>query len=230
MNDNKLLLKKQCNALKQRSMIDDVLNTLTPKEQHVIQLRFGLIDNTFPTLENIGKQFNLSRERIRQIQNKALRKLKHYSRSKKLKDNFNLEELNYLSEGYDKLLKSIIRRKSMLKTEKAGNDKPIKHRRVTSENIEISTYLGIAINNIDSTKCKKCNGMGWYLKMTLGNYFKRQECVCKEQKIVEKALSSDEICNDCRFWNDPIHPKHCRIGAKPNGVGYCNIKKMEEKK
>ena len=186
MNDNKLLLKKQCNALKQRSMIDDVLNTLTPKEQHVIQLRFGLIDNTSPTLENIGKQFNLSRERIRQIQNKALRKLKHHSRSKKLKDNFNLEELNYLSEGYDKLLKSIIRRKTMIKTEKNSNDKTISHRVSTSGDNEISTYLGIAIDKIESTKCKKCNGMGWYLKITLGDYFKRQECDCKEQEIKEE--------------------------------------------
>ena len=79
-------------------------------------------------------------------------------------------------------------------------------------------------------KCKKCNGMGWYLKITLGDYFKRQECDCEKKEVVEKNLSPDEVCNGCRFWNDPIHPKHCRIGAKPNEMGHCNIKRIEEEK
>jgi hypothetical protein len=164
MNENKLLLKNQCTALNQKSIIDDVLNTLTPMERNVIQLRFGLTDNFFPTLKEIGKHFNLTRERIRQIQNKALRKLKHYSRSKKLKETFNLEEPNYLSEGYDRLLRSIIKKKTMVKIDKTYNVKPnlshrllpLKHRITASGNLEISTYLGIAFNNAASKKDKKC--------------------------------------------------------------------------
>ena len=69
----------------------------------------------------------------------------------------------------------------MIKTEKDSNDKTISHRVSVSGDNEISTYLGIAIDKIESTKCKKCNGMGWYLKITLGNYFKRQECDCEKK-------------------------------------------------
>jgi RNA polymerase primary sigma factor len=64
----------------------DVLNTLTPREQKVLKLRFGLEDGRARTLEEVGKEFNVTRERIRQIEAKALRKLRHPSRSKKLKD------------------------------------------------------------------------------------------------------------------------------------------------
>ena len=66
--------------------IKEVLETLQPREQEVLELRFGLIDGTCHTLEDVGKRFNVTRERIRQIEAKALRKLRHPSRAKKLKD------------------------------------------------------------------------------------------------------------------------------------------------
>ena len=66
--------------------INEVLSTLQPREQQVLELRFGLIDGTCYTLEEVGKRFNVTRERIRQIEAKALRKLRHPSRSRKLKD------------------------------------------------------------------------------------------------------------------------------------------------
>ena len=64
----------------------EVLDTLTEREQKVLRLRFGLDDGRPRTLEEVGRQFNVTRERIRQIEAKALRKLRHPSRSKKLKD------------------------------------------------------------------------------------------------------------------------------------------------
>ena len=66
--------------------IKSVLSTLQPREQQVLELRFGLLDGTSYTLEEVGKRFNVTRERIRQIEAKALRKLRHPSRAKKLKD------------------------------------------------------------------------------------------------------------------------------------------------
>ena len=69
-----------------QSQIDEVLKTLTEREQKVLKLRFGLEDGRSRTLEEVGKEFNVTRERIRQIEAKALRKLRHPSRSKKLKD------------------------------------------------------------------------------------------------------------------------------------------------
>ena len=69
-----------------REVIEKELHTLTPREEHVIKLRFGLYDGRTRTLEEVGKEFNVTRERIRQIEAKALRKLRHPSRSKKLKD------------------------------------------------------------------------------------------------------------------------------------------------
>ena len=66
--------------------LKDVLDTLTPREQQVLRLRFGLDDNRTRTLEEVGQHFQVTRERIRQIEYKALRKLRHPSRSKKLKD------------------------------------------------------------------------------------------------------------------------------------------------
>lgn len=74
---SKQLLKEQ---------IEGVLSTLTPREQRVLQLRFGLEDGRSRTLEEVGKEFKVTRERIRQIEAKALRKLRHPSRSRKLKD------------------------------------------------------------------------------------------------------------------------------------------------
>ena len=64
----------------------DVLGTLTPREEKVLKLRFGLDDGRARTLEEVGREFNVTRERIRQIEAKALRKLRHPSRSKKLRD------------------------------------------------------------------------------------------------------------------------------------------------
>jgi len=69
-----------------KEQIDDVLFTLTPREQRVLRLRFGLEDGRSRTLEEVGKEFKVTRERIRQIEAKALRKLRHPSRSRKLKD------------------------------------------------------------------------------------------------------------------------------------------------
>lgn len=67
-------------------MLDDVLDTLTEREKRVLELRFGIEDGRPRTLEEVGKEFGVTRERIRQIEAKALRKLRHPSRSKKLKD------------------------------------------------------------------------------------------------------------------------------------------------
>ena len=64
----------------------EVLDTLTVREKEVLELRFGLFDGSSHTLEEVGKQFKVTRERIRQIEAKALRKLRHPSRAKKLKD------------------------------------------------------------------------------------------------------------------------------------------------
>ena len=69
-----------------KEQLTDVLDTLTPREEKVLRLRFGLDDGRARTLEEVGKEFNVTRERIRQIEAKALRKLRHPSRSKKLKD------------------------------------------------------------------------------------------------------------------------------------------------
>ncbi|MCI6649003.1 MAG: RNA polymerase sigma factor RpoD [Lachnospiraceae bacterium] len=69
-----------------KEQLNDVLDTLTPREKKVLILRFGLEDGRGRTLEEVGKEFNVTRERIRQIEAKALRKLRHPSRSKKLKD------------------------------------------------------------------------------------------------------------------------------------------------
>ena len=66
--------------------INLILSTLTDREEKVIRLRFGLEDGRSRTLEEVGKEFNVTRERIRQIEAKALRKLRHPSRSKRLKD------------------------------------------------------------------------------------------------------------------------------------------------
>src|SRR5487761_955097 len=69
-----------------RTEVENILDTLTPRERRVLQLRFGLIDGHQRTLEEVGKRFGVTRERIRQIEAKALRKLRHPSRSKKLRD------------------------------------------------------------------------------------------------------------------------------------------------
>ena len=69
-----------------KEQLVDVLGTLTPREEKVLRLRFGLDNGRARTLEEVGKEFNVTRERIRQIEAKALRKLRHTSRSKKLKD------------------------------------------------------------------------------------------------------------------------------------------------
>ena len=72
-----------------KEQLVEVLSTLTPREEKVLRLRFGIEDGRTRTLEEVGKEFNVTRERIRQIEAKALRKLRHPSRSKKLKDYLN---------------------------------------------------------------------------------------------------------------------------------------------
>lgn len=74
-----------------RTHLEEVMETLTPREARVIKLRFGLIDGRMRTLEEVGQEFQVTRERIRQIEAKAIRKLKHPSRSKRLKDFMNTE-------------------------------------------------------------------------------------------------------------------------------------------
>ena len=69
-----------------REQIGDVLDTLSIRERRVLQLRFGLEDGRSRTLEEVGREFSVTRERIRQIEAKALRKLRHPTRSRKLKD------------------------------------------------------------------------------------------------------------------------------------------------
>ena len=66
--------------------MEEVLGTLTDREEKVLRLRFGLNDGRQRTLEEVGREFHVTRERIRQIEAKALRKLKHPTRSKKLRD------------------------------------------------------------------------------------------------------------------------------------------------
>ena len=66
--------------------LKNTLATLTPREEKVLRLRYGLDDGKARTLEEVGKAFNVTRERIRQIESKALRKLRHPTRSKRLKD------------------------------------------------------------------------------------------------------------------------------------------------
>ena len=72
-----------------REQLEEVLDTLAPREKKVLELRFGIVDGRTRTLEEVGKEFNVTRKRIRQIEAKALRKLRHPSRSKKLRDFLN---------------------------------------------------------------------------------------------------------------------------------------------
>ena len=72
-----------------REQLEEVLDTLAPREKKVLELRFGIVDGRTRTLEEVGKEFNVTRERSRQIEAKALRKLRHPSRSKKLRDFLN---------------------------------------------------------------------------------------------------------------------------------------------
>ena len=69
-----------------KEQLMDVLSTLTPREEKVLKLRFGIEDGRTRTLEEVGKEFNVTRERVRQIEAKALRKLRHPSRAKLLRD------------------------------------------------------------------------------------------------------------------------------------------------
>ena len=69
-----------------KEQLDEGLDTLTEREQKVLRLRFGMNDGRARTLEEVGKEFDVTRERIRQIEAKALRKLRHPSRSRKLRD------------------------------------------------------------------------------------------------------------------------------------------------
>jgi RNA polymerase primary sigma factor len=69
-----------------KEQLNEVLSTLTPREADVLRMRYGLDNEPPKTLEDVGKAFNVTRERIRQIEAKALRKLRHPSRSKKVRD------------------------------------------------------------------------------------------------------------------------------------------------
>ena len=80
---------RQMGVKMSKEQLMGVLKTLTPREEMVLKLRFGLEDGRNRTLEEVGKEFNVTRERIRQIEAKALRKLRHPSRSKRLKDFLN---------------------------------------------------------------------------------------------------------------------------------------------
>ena len=75
-----------------KEQLDEVLDTLTEREQKVLRLRFGMNDGRARTLEEVGKEFDVTRERIRQIEAKALRKLRHPSRSRKFKRLFRLRK------------------------------------------------------------------------------------------------------------------------------------------
>ena len=87
IEDNNVLTPAEAAALVlMREQLAEVIGTLTDREQKVLKLRFGLEDGKARTLEEVGKEFNVTRERIRQIEAKALRKLRHPSRSKKLRD------------------------------------------------------------------------------------------------------------------------------------------------
>jgi RNA polymerase sigma factor (sigma-70 family) len=81
------------NAQFLREQVEDVLSSLTSRERRVLQLRFGLEDGRSRTLEEVGREFGVTRERIRQIEAKALRKLRHPSRSRKLKDNLDIDDV-----------------------------------------------------------------------------------------------------------------------------------------
>ena len=82
-----------------REQLVEVLGTLTEREQKVLRLRFGLDDGRARTLEEVGKEFNVTRERIRQIEAKALRKLRHPSRSRKLKDYLDYDENSIIGKN-----------------------------------------------------------------------------------------------------------------------------------
>ena len=85
-DDNAISPQESATQVMLKEQLLDVLNTLTPREQKVIMLRYGIEDGHSRTLEDVGKEFNVTRERIRQIEAKALKKLRQPSRSKKLKD------------------------------------------------------------------------------------------------------------------------------------------------
>ena len=82
-----------------RESLENVLSTLTPREEKILRLRFGFDDGIERTLEDVGKMFNVTRERIRQIENKALRKLRHPSRTKHICDFYSLETKKTSSEN-----------------------------------------------------------------------------------------------------------------------------------
>ena len=84
--DQGLLPDEQATRQLLKAHLDEVLDTLSPREKRVLQLRFGLDDGKQRTLEEVGKEFGVTRERIRQIEAKAIRKLKHPTRAKKLRD------------------------------------------------------------------------------------------------------------------------------------------------
>ena len=81
-----------------KDQLDEVLNSLTDRERKVLDLRYGLTDGEEKTLEEVGQEFNVTRERVRQIEAKALRKLRHPSRSRKLRDYIDLMSSEKIEE------------------------------------------------------------------------------------------------------------------------------------
>src|SRR2546428_3654616 len=90
-------------GLSLREQTNKVLNSLTPREEKVLRLRFGLSDGCEHTLEEVGQDFAVTRERIRQIEAKALRKLRHPSRSKKLRSFFEDRKSTRLNSSHDQI-------------------------------------------------------------------------------------------------------------------------------
>ena len=91
-------LDDQVAATMLKDQLDEVLNTLTDRERKVLDLRYGLTDGEEKTLEEVGQEFNVTRERVRQIEAKALRKLRHPSRSRKLRDYIDLMSSEKIEE------------------------------------------------------------------------------------------------------------------------------------
>lgn len=90
-----------------KEQIDEVLSSLSPREQRVLQLRFGLEDGRSRTLKEVGEEFHVGKERTRQIEAKALRKLRHPARARKLKDYLDEEKPHAQYTPVDKLLRAI---------------------------------------------------------------------------------------------------------------------------
>lgn len=119
-----------------KQLLEDCINSLSPIEQRVIRLRFGLEDGISKSLEDVGKEFNLTRERIRQIEAKGLRHLRHPSKSRKLKDyletgqNGNLERLEQesIAHRHHEQFERIVKRHKAKMLAIAAKERRLKHK------------------------------------------------------------------------------------------------------